>query len=165
MPPARLPAGPPAWPASARLQAVQIPPPLGFYGLGARVEHVLAPREGRLSVLVAEALQLPVPFVEALLEFGAIYTCPVPPTPPSGALAAGQAEEIAQVRQAAAAAAGGRQNDVSRARPVGAPCACPGRASFGPPSPALPGIAGGGTLGWESAAGVLPGPTCPACSC
>ena len=39
--------------------AVQIPPPKDFYGLGARVEHVLAPREGRLSVLVAEALQLP----------------------------------------------------------------------------------------------------------
>lgn len=39
--------------------AVEIPPPPGFYGLGSRVEHVLAPREDRLSLIVAEALDLP----------------------------------------------------------------------------------------------------------
>jgi hypothetical protein len=39
--------------------AVQIPPDPGFCGLGARVEHVLARREDRLSSIVAEALQLP----------------------------------------------------------------------------------------------------------
>jgi hypothetical protein len=39
--------------------AVEIPAPPNFYGLGARVEHVLASREGHLSSIVEEALQLP----------------------------------------------------------------------------------------------------------
>ncbi|GAB4822393.1 hypothetical protein N2152v2_009439 [Parachlorella kessleri] len=89
--------------------AVQIPPPADFYGLGARVEHVLASREDRLSLIIAEALQLPQSFVEALVEFGAVYTCPVPPTPPAqleASLPAETQEAMRSTREAAAAAAG-----------------------------------------------------------
>lgn len=41
------------------LSALAIPPAPGLCTLGARVEHVLAPREGLLSEVVTEALQLP----------------------------------------------------------------------------------------------------------
>lgn len=41
------------------LAQLAIPPEPGFRYLGARVEHVLAPRDGLLSELVNEALELP----------------------------------------------------------------------------------------------------------
>lgn len=41
------------------MEALAIPPAPGYRTLGARVEHVLAPRDGRLSELVTESLQLP----------------------------------------------------------------------------------------------------------
>ena len=41
------------------LQALAVPPGPGFRPLGARVEHLLAPRQGRVAQLVGEALSLP----------------------------------------------------------------------------------------------------------
>jgi hypothetical protein len=41
------------------MQALAVPPIPGFQGPGARVEHVLAPRDGQLSEVVTEALGLP----------------------------------------------------------------------------------------------------------
>lgn len=61
--------------------AVQVPP-LPQQQLGARVEHLLLPSEiegGSLAGAVAAALQLPQPLILALMAFGAVYYCPVPP--------------------------------------------------------------------------------------
>ncbi len=41
------------------MRALAIPPDPGFRGAGARVEHVLAPRDGALSEVLTEALGLP----------------------------------------------------------------------------------------------------------
>lgn len=79
------------------MQALAIPPGPGFTSLGARVEHLLASRDGLLSELITEALRLPEGAAELLLRFGAIHTCPVPPALPPPILAAMSAEEAAEV--------------------------------------------------------------------
>lgn len=78
------------------LAQLAIPPEPGFRYLGARVEHVLAPRDGLLSELVNEALELPEGAAALLLRFGAIHTCPVPPAIPAAILAAMPPEQAAQ---------------------------------------------------------------------
>ncbi|KAL4447686.1 hypothetical protein ABPG75_004905 [Micractinium tetrahymenae] len=78
------------------LSQLAIPPEPGFRYLGARVEHVLAPRDGLLSELVSEALDLPEGAAALLLRFGAIHTCPVPPAMPPAVLAALPPEQAVQ---------------------------------------------------------------------
>ncbi|KAL4428656.1 hypothetical protein ABPG77_009762 [Micractinium sp. CCAP 211/92] len=80
------------------LSQLAIPPEPGFQYLGSRVEHVLAPRDGLLSELVTEALDLPQGAAAALLRFGAIHTCPVPPAIPAANLAAMPPEQAARMQ-------------------------------------------------------------------
>ena len=120
--------------------AVQIPP--GRERLGARVEHVLAKADGRLTDVLAEelrvskarlaasasrpslAVQVVVTFccgacqafVAELIRFGAVHWCPIPPITPAelqGGLAAEQSSNLKAARQAAAKPLNGHVSDNS----------------------------------------------------
>lgn len=87
-------------------------PPAGFHGLGAWVEHHLSHNDGAASTVLAECLELPRSIVNALFEFGAIYSCPVPPSIPEEAKVS--PTERARLQEAASARAeGSRPKDVS----------------------------------------------------
>jgi hypothetical protein len=61
------------------LATVETPPPPVLPG--PRVEHLTLKSDGLLSALVSDTLQLPQPFIQSLLRFGAVYHCPVTPKP------------------------------------------------------------------------------------
>ncbi|KAL4856877.1 RNA pseudouridine synthase 6 [Chlorella vulgaris] len=86
------------------MEALAIPPAPGFRTHGARVEHLLAPRDGCLADVITEALQLPQGAAELLLRFGAIHTCPVPPALSAASAAGMSAAELAEVQLAREAA-------------------------------------------------------------
>lgn len=69
-------------------------PPADFKGLGAWVEHHIASRSGFLSEVLAECLDLPLQMVHTLIDFGAVYSCPIPPRVPDGvSLSSGNMEK------------------------------------------------------------------------
>lgn len=75
------------------LKAVAIPPVA--YDKVPRVEHFIAGFTGPVNRVVSQALELPEAFVDELIRFGAVYSCPViPDTAPSTA----SSEELAQIR-------------------------------------------------------------------
>ncbi|BDA46168.1 probable mitochondrial RNA pseudouridine synthase Rpusd4 [Coccomyxa sp. Obi] len=74
------------------LHAVAVPPTQYSASLGPRVEHILVSDPGRLSEVIATALNLPQDFTKELIRFGAIHWCPVPPVR-AGAAAHGQVPE------------------------------------------------------------------------
>lgn len=61
------------------LRALDIPP--SEPALGANVQHLMARKDGRLSDVLTEALNLPEAFVKELIRFGSVHTCPVHPEP------------------------------------------------------------------------------------
>jgi hypothetical protein len=61
--------GSPAASPARLIEGLAIPPAPGFCSLGARVEHLLAPRDGLLSEVLTEALGLP-EASEGLLALG-----------------------------------------------------------------------------------------------
>eukprot|EP00210_Caulerpa_lentillifera_P004647 g4432.t1 len=83
------------------LLAVEIPPKTRLHL--PRVEHLLASRTGPVIAIVAESLALPESFVEALVEFGAVYGCPVVPktSPKEQYLSPIAQQELSEIRLAA----------------------------------------------------------------
>eukprot|EP00887_Chlorella_sp_A99_P003076 scaffold9.g3076.t1 len=100
---------PPPPPRSAPCLLEELAPPTPPHVRGAWVKHLLAPRDGRASVLVSEGLALQREFVQELLRYGAIHACPVPPPLPEGVAAGRSAAERAAhaaIREAAVARSG-----------------------------------------------------------
>ena len=62
-------AGSPVASPARLIEGLAIPPAPGFRSLGAQVEHLLAPRDGLLSEVLTEALELP-EASEGLLALG-----------------------------------------------------------------------------------------------
>lgn len=67
------------------IAAVAIPPipaAINDPKIGSRVRHIIAKRSAPVSVLIAEALNVPRDeYVMPLLSFGAVFTCLIVPTP------------------------------------------------------------------------------------
>lgn len=91
--------------AATTQHAVAIPPTPLSTQLGAHVEHFSPPQPGLLSALLAEHFSLPTDFILSLLQFGALYHCPVHPLPPS-CLPPADAERILAIREAGLRALG-----------------------------------------------------------